>query len=214
MSDIFREVDEEVRREQYAKLWKNYGPFVIGLAVAIVLFVAGYQGWQYWQQSEREAASRSYAAAMAQVEDGSIEAALSQLADVAEETGTGYATLAKFERARLLAENGDTVSAVALWDEIAEGSSPGPGWRQLATLFSVMHQFDGGDPGILESKLQPLIEANSPFRFTARELAALLALRQGENARAADYLRANTEDAETPRGARTRASQLLQVIGS
>ena len=37
MSDIFREVDEDLRREQYKKLWERFGSYVIGLAVLIVV---------------------------------------------------------------------------------------------------------------------------------------------------------------------------------
>jgi hypothetical protein len=42
MSDIFREVDEDLRREQVRKLWDRFAPYVIGLAVLIVAATAGY----------------------------------------------------------------------------------------------------------------------------------------------------------------------------
>ncbi len=45
MSDIFREVEEEVRREQAKKLWDRYGAYVIGVAVLLVAVTAGYRGW-------------------------------------------------------------------------------------------------------------------------------------------------------------------------
>src|SRR5690349_4862887 len=35
MSDIFREIDEELRRDNIAKLWQRYGKYVIGLAVLL-----------------------------------------------------------------------------------------------------------------------------------------------------------------------------------
>ena len=45
MSDIFREVDEDIRRDQIKKLWDRFGPYVLGLALLIVLGTAGYRGW-------------------------------------------------------------------------------------------------------------------------------------------------------------------------
>ncbi len=45
MSDIFREVDEDLRREQFKRLWDRFGTYVIGLAVLIVVVTAGYRGW-------------------------------------------------------------------------------------------------------------------------------------------------------------------------
>jgi len=46
VSDIFREVDEEVRRDQFKKLWERYGIFFIALAVLFVAAVGGWRGYQ------------------------------------------------------------------------------------------------------------------------------------------------------------------------
>ena len=43
MSDIFQEVDEEVRRDKAAEFWKKYQNLIIGAAVLIVLATAGYR---------------------------------------------------------------------------------------------------------------------------------------------------------------------------
>src|SRR5258705_1620885 len=51
LSDIFREVEEGVRRERFQKLWKAYGSYVI---VALVLLFAGIGGWQLWERHDRE----------------------------------------------------------------------------------------------------------------------------------------------------------------
>ena len=40
MSDIFREVDEDVRKDQSLAFWKKYGPYVIAAAVAIMTVTA------------------------------------------------------------------------------------------------------------------------------------------------------------------------------
>ena len=46
VSDIFDEVDEEVRREQFKKLWDRYGTLFVALAVLIVVAVGGWRGYQ------------------------------------------------------------------------------------------------------------------------------------------------------------------------
>ena len=40
VSDIFHEVDEEVRREQLKKLWDRYGNYVVAAAFLLVAAVA------------------------------------------------------------------------------------------------------------------------------------------------------------------------------
>ena len=59
MSDdlLFQEVDEDVRQEQYKKLWQRYGNYLMALCVAVVAAVAGFKGWEYWQVRQAEAAA-------------------------------------------------------------------------------------------------------------------------------------------------------------
>ena len=47
LSDIIREVDEELRREDWEKVSEKYGKFVIAGAVGIVLATAAVVGWQW-----------------------------------------------------------------------------------------------------------------------------------------------------------------------
>ena len=51
MSDIFQEVDEEVRRDKAAEFWKKYQNQILAAAVLIVLASAGFRYWQYERES-------------------------------------------------------------------------------------------------------------------------------------------------------------------
>ena len=48
VSDIFHEVDEEVRREQLKKLWDRYGNYAVAAAVLLVLAVAAWRAYLWW----------------------------------------------------------------------------------------------------------------------------------------------------------------------
>lgn len=211
MSDIFREVDEEIRKEHYATLWKKYGPWVIGAAVLLVLAVAGFQGWKAYQRDQALEASSQYTAAVDKIgEDG--DAALRALGEIAEPGGDGYGLLAAFRRAELLAERGDTAAAVATWERIAASAEPPRAFRALATIFSVMHQMDDGDAAALDERLQAIAQSNQPFRPTALELQGLLAHKQGETARAIEIFRQITDAPDVPPAQRQRATQMLAVL--
>ena len=211
MSDIFREVDEEIRKERYATLWKKYGAYVIAAAVALVLAVAGYQGWQQWQRSQALSASDSYNAAVTQLQQGNTEEGLQQLGEMADPSGDGYALLAAFRRAELLAEQGATQEAVAIWNEIA-GSGGNDPLRQLADVFAVMHQVDSGDPGQLAGRLQPLADEDSPYRWTAIELQATLAHQQGDDEQAVELFKQIADGGDVPPAQRRRATQMLELL--
>ena len=212
MADIFKEVDEDLRREKLTKLWKKHGREVIGLALMIVLAVAGVQGWRAYDLDRRGTLSDRYAAALDLAADGDTAAGLNALIDLSEADGSGYAGLAAFEEARLRVASGDIGGAIALWDRIAAESGLGEGFRSAATLLSVLAQIDAGDPGVLGGRLEPLAAAGEPFRATARELLALLALREGDRAGARELYAKIADDREAPSGLRQRATQMLTAL--
>lgn len=212
MADIFKEVEEDLRRDNAAALWKKYGRYLVGLAVAVVLAVAGAQAWRAYDEQRRGELSDKYAVAVELSEDGETEAALQGLSALAAEGRGGYEGLAAFEEARLLAESGDVGGAIAAWDRIAAESSLGPAFQGVAALLSIFHQLDDGDPAELRARLEPLSAAGKPFRASALELSALLALREGDAATARELYSAISDDPDAPGGIRARAAQMLAAL--
>ena len=85
-ADIFHEVDEEVRREQFQKLWDRYGYVLIAAAVVLVRGVGGWRGYQWWQAKQAAEAGAAYDAATELVEQGKpteAEAAFDKVAPTA-----------------------------------------------------------------------------------------------------------------------------------
>lgn len=212
MSDLFREVDEEIRHERYMRLWKRYGPWAIGAAVALVLVVAGYQGWQAYTRDRAMSAAADYAAALDKAEAGNSQAAIKALGPLAESGPEGYRLVAKFRRAELQAESGNTAAAVATWDSIAaDGDTPEP-YGSLATLFAVMHRMGDGDPAALREELAGIASGDNPFRTTALELQAVLAARAGDRGKAVELYKQIADSANVPPQQRQRATQMIAQL--
>lgn len=212
MSDLFREVDEEIRHERYKELWQRYGLWVVGAALALVLLVGAYQGWQAYSRSQAEAAAANYAAALDKVEAGERAAAIQALGELADSAPQGYRLVARFQRAQLQAEAGDRAAAVATWQAIADsGDTPAP-YDSLARLFAVMHRMNSGDPAALRSALAPVANGDTPFRHTALELQAVLAAKAGDRDKAVELYKRIADGAEVPRQQRQRATQMIAQL--
>lgn len=211
MADIFKEVDEELRRDHADRLWKKYGKYVIAVALAAVLATAGFEAWKWWDTAQRTERSERYAAAVQLLERGDSEAAAAAFGEISGTDG-GYGTLAAFNEANLLAAAGDAAAAIEVWDRLAASKAADPAFRGAATLLAVLHQLDDGDPAVLQGRLQPLTLAGSGFRPMALELTAVLALRQGERARARELYAQIADDRAAPVGLRARASQMLDAL--
>ncbi len=213
MSDqLFREVDEEVRQDRLQDLGKRYGIYA---AVAAVLIVAGTIAFVLWrdaQQSARDADSSRFLNAVIQ-ESEAADAALLALRELADDGTTAYRFLAKLREARLLAQEGDTAQALAVFDSVAADADLGDTYRDLARLLAVANGLDVLSQDEVETRIGPLNVAGSPFQVTAREFLAVSAIKAGDMARAEELLRANQADGSAPVASRARATEVLTAIG-
>jgi hypothetical protein len=211
VSDIFREIDEELRRDNLLALWSRYGRYVIA-AAAVALVVAGaVAAWRAHQLSERQAQSAQFASALALAREGKTGDAATVFAVIAKEGG-GYGVLASFEHAALLAKSGDQKKAAAAYDRIAEDSGVSPALRELAILLSLMQGFSDIDPNATMARLAPLTAAGSAWRPTALELTAAAELKLGQKKAALLTYRGLADDLAAPPGLRARAAEMAAAL--
>lgn len=211
MSDIFKEVDEDIRRDQLHKLWDRYGAYVIGLAVLIVLGTAGYRGWEYWQHRQAQASGDRFVAAIQLSEDGKHEEAIAALEALKADGYGGYPALAGFRIAAEEAAAGNQTDAVAEYDTIAASNSPQL-IRDLARLRAALVLADSASLADLQDRIGDLASTGNPWRHSAREILGLAAYRTDDLGTARDYFTQIVEDQETPQDMRQRAQLLLAVI--
>ena len=213
MSDIFREIDEELRRDNLLKLWSRYGRYIVAVAVFALVVAGGIVAWRDHQLSERLAQSARYAEALGLARDGKEADAVKVFAAVAQEGG-GYAVLASFQEAALLAKSGDREGAAAAYDRIAAASEFDPNLRGLAVLLSVMQRMPEADPDTTIDRLAPLTASGNPWRPSAIELTALARLKLQDKPGALDLFKSLADDPATPQSLRTRAAEMAAALAS
>jgi hypothetical protein len=214
MSDIFREIDEELRRDNFAKLWERYGQYVVGLAVIIVLATAGTVGWREYQARVQRAESIRYAAAVELAQKNDLARAADDFAALARTSGGGQATLARLQEAALRARTGDEAAAIAAYKAIAADSSVDTVYRDLATLLAALHEMHSGDPKAIIGEIAGLTGPGNPWRPSALEITALAHLRAGERNEARDIYKGLADDLTAPQGLRARAAEMSAALSS
>jgi len=213
VSDIFREIDEELRRDNLLKLWSRYGRYIVAVAVFALVVAGGIVAWRDHQRSERLAQSARYAGALALARDGKEADAVKVFAAIDREGG-GYAVLASFEEAALLAKSGDREGAAAAYDRIAAASELDPNLRGLAVLLSAMQRMPEADPHTTIDRLAPLTASGNPWRPSAIELTALARLKLQDKSGALDLFKSLADDPATPQGLRARAAEMAAALAS
>ncbi|MBV9556672.1 MAG: tetratricopeptide repeat protein, partial [Pseudolabrys sp.] len=122
MSDIFNEVDEEVRREQLKKLWDRYSIYIIALVVLLIAGVGAWRGYEYWTAQKAAVASAQFEEAAVLAEQGKSAEAEAAFSKIATDAPAGYRNLARLRAAAEIAKR-DPKAAVTAYDAIiADGS--------------------------------------------------------------------------------------------
>lgn len=208
MSDIFREIDESMREDRAKQVWQRYGTWIIA---AIVFVVAAAAGWVFYQNyaDNRDRARTAELIEASETAAEDPQAGLTAMQSFLESADGGQLTVARFHEAALLAESGQRDDAVAAYRLIAEQTEQP--WADAARLMAVLHDLDQGDPEALREELTPLAAGTSPWRYTARELAALLYRREDRIADAVGEWEALADNDDAPAGVRQRASEMLAL---
>ncbi|MGE0660237.1 MAG: tetratricopeptide repeat protein [Reyranellaceae bacterium] len=212
MADIFQEVEEDVRREKAARLWKRFAPLVIGLAVAIVLAVAAVTGWRQYVASERAKSSDRYSAAIDLAAGGDRTAAIEQLAALARDAREPYATLARLRQAGLMSEAGDK-AAGAVFAEAAEKTDD-PLLADYARLMEVVQSIGSEDAKSVIARLEPMAAEGKPWRSLANDYIAFLAYDSGDVARARAVWEQIVKDERAAPTQKQRANELLAATSA
>ena len=211
MSELFDEVDEDVRRDQLKRLWDKYSIFIVAAALLVVLGVGGWRGYQYLEGKKAAEAGAAFGQAAElseQNKHAEAEAAFSKLAATAP---AGYRMLARLRAAAELA-NRDPQAAVKSYDDIAADRSVGAPEQDLAKVRAAALLLDTSSYTDILQRLEPAAAPGETFRHTARELLALSAWHANDTAAARKWLDMIADDGDTPPGLRSRVEALQALL--
>ena len=169
--------------------------------------------WIKYDLDNRHALGERFDQAQQMAAGDKSDAAVNAFKTLAEEGG-GYALLARFQEAALLAKQGDAAGALAVYDEISKNSDAGKIYQELAQLLASGIQINQPDADVaaIRNRLTPLTAAGNPWRFSAQELMAALALKTGDTAKAKEIYGELSKDSETPARMRQRATEMLTIL--
>lgn len=211
MSEIFDEIDEDLRREQLARLWKKHGWLIMTVAALIVIGVGGWRANQYFEAQKAAAAGAQFEAAAALAEQNKHAEAEAAFAKIAAEGPAGYRALARLRSAGEAVAR-DPQAAIRLYDDIAADGSVGQDLQDLARVRAAGLMLDKTSYADLRPRLEQAAGNGRSFRHSARELLVLAALRANDGAAARQWMDAISVDDQTPASLRQRVESLQALL--
>jgi len=223
LSDIFQEVEEDVRRERFEHIWKQYGDYIIAGVALIVIAIAGYELWTRYEDNQRIKASESLILAQQLAESGNFVKSTEAFETLAKDSPGGYGEIARLSRAGALIVQNKRDDALKIYKDIAsEDTGPLGG---LALLRAGWIEAETAPPSEVQALLAPLLQPvkvttytlwvvpntttqENAWRFAAREVMAYADFHNGLTQKAADEFKALGDEKDAPEGLRHRAAAM------
>lgn len=209
---MMREINDELRREQMAKLWDLYGIYAIIVAVLIIVGAGGYKWWEAHSLAAAQAAGARYETALQLADDGKNDEARQALEAMVKDAPAGYAALARLQLAGKSAAAGNKAEAQSLYDSLAADTSVDQLLRDYARLQSAALILDTADFTEMQNRLNPLMGESNAWRYSARELLGLAAYRAGRLDEARQTFLGLAADQKTPVSMRERVNLVMGLI--
>lgn len=210
LSDIFREVEEEVRRERFEQIWKQYGDYIIAGIALIVIAVAGFELWQRYEANQKLKASETFIAAQQLAIGGNFNQASAAFAVVAKDAPDGYAKMARLSQGGVLEVSGQRNEALMVFKSIAKDDDGLIG--DVARLRAGWILAVDGPRADMDSLLAPLTDPTSPWRFSAREIIAYADFHAGLNAKAQKEFQDVANDKDASQTLRRRCGAMATFL--
>lgn len=209
---LLKQINEEVRREQLAKLWDKYGVIVLGVAAAILLV---FGGWRLYAGEMKRAAERAggqFAEANRLLSSKKTADGVTALETIAKGGAGGYAQLARLRLAAEAREKGRTQDAINQYTAVANDSSADELLRSFAKLQIGALKLETSSFTEVKNQLNDLLNDSNPWRHSAREILGLAAYKAGDYAEARKTFQSLIVARDVPRQLVQRAQVAMALI--
>jgi hypothetical protein len=214
MTDIFREVDEDLRREQLKNVWNKYGIYFLALAALLVLGTAGWRGYEYFEAQKAASNGDKFLSAVQLLDDGKMSDAALAFETVGKNASGRYPGLALMAAAGAKAASGDVAGAAAAFDQAAASSSTPDDLKPVAKLRAAYLLLDTASQDEIKRRVAEFDKPDNAYHGLAWEILGLAAWKAGDMAEAGRRFDALITDPTAPDGAKRRAGLMRQLVNA
>ena len=208
MSDILRQVDEDLRKDRLLKIWRSYRIHIVGSILIILFFLSGYQYYLSSTQSKNETIAEQY---INSINSMDINDSIEQLLELNETKNPFIKGLAKLKRAELYFVTEKKEKAIELLESISADESLNQIIRDLALYKYLMIQLDALDKEIYFKIIDSQDLNESKFKYLFKELKALKYLIEGDRINSIEIFESIISDESSPIDLKTRSEKFIKI---
>ena len=176
MSDILRQVDEDLRKDRLLVLWKKYGYYLIGIIAVLIIFVIGYQVSFSLSQKNNERIVEMYLNA---VNTDDINLSINNFYAINDSDNTFLTNLARLRSASLNVENGNMTEGRAKLEEIILNNKDSSIITDFAIYLFIVSNIEEMEINEINKFLKEKKIFSSEFKYLFEEIIAVKELLSG-----------------------------------
>ena len=212
MTDVFEEVEEEIRSERLKRLARNWLPIVGGILLVALIAALAWWGWQSFQTSRAHAGSVAYQRGLEALQSGDSAGAETAFTEAGDKGNGAYKAMALQQRAGIAVAANRIPDAIALFDEAAKASGD-PILHDTAVYKSALLMLDNNATlEDIQAKLEPLTKEGRPMLPFAQEALGMARLQFNKPAEAREMFVLLTLGQDVPDSVRQRAQAAISMI--
>lgn len=214
IDNFFREVSEDVQNDKLKKIWDTYGLHIIIAIIVILTIAVSFETLKAWKIKRNETWSDAYAYALNLQNQGKYDESMNVLGEISQKNKGIYRDLSEIQKSNILFEQGKNAEALALLEKIVNDESIDPKMRHITAVKLASYKLDTAPREEIEKLLAPLMNEESSWKNIAKEMLAMLEIREGNIEKAKEIYGEVLNSPDLSDGLKLRVQDMLSALNS
>ncbi len=172
MADIFDEVSEDLRKDQYKQIWFKYKKFIISFVFIFVLSVVTFKMIELYQEKKKTEISILYFEGLKEIKNKNYEKAEVLFEKIIRNADIGYTLLSYFKLANINLNKKNFQSMEMYYDKIMSLDNINKAYKDYALILKITNSPNINNDDKIKA-LKPFLNSPSEFQPIASELEIL-----------------------------------------
>ncbi len=209
MSDVFRQIDDDLRKDKVKRLWKNYGSYTIILFSIIVLSIIGYQIYLGSKANYNEKLVERYLKSSI---NENYEFSINEFNEIGEQNNKLLSGLALLRSANLAFELGKYEHGEEILLNLAFNKNIDKLIRDISLYFYLIYNIDEMNIEEIQSFISEMKINDSKLKFLYKEILAIKYLINDNGKEATKLFEEIIKDPNSPENLKTRSKKLIDTM--
>lgn len=209
---LFQEINEELKQEKMRNFWKKYGILATVVVIAALTFAVSFESIKAWQNKKAQTWADAYAYAYNLQIQGKYDESIAVFKDIEQQNGGIYRDIAQMQIANILLEQAKNDEALTVLTALVNNPDANASIQNMAVFKLASYKLDNAPREEVEALLNRLIIDNGSWGNVAKEMKAMLEIREGNLSQALEIYNDILNNNELSDTLKSRVQDMISVL--